>query len=572
MKRSDYCGKIDESFIGKEVTLYGWVHRIRDIGNLIFIDLRDREGIVQIVFEKSSFDVEKVKEISHEDVLEVNGFVRERENKNPNLKTGAVEILAKNYKLLSKAIGLPFFPSEKKKLSEEIRLKYRYIDLRRERMAKNLIMRSKIANSARNFLISKGFIEVETPILIKSTPEGARDFLVPSRFHKGKFYALPQSPQLFKQILMVAGIDRYFQFAKCFRDEDLRADRQPEFTQIDIEMSFVSREDVMELTDNLLNSMLKVAEIDVKLPIKRLTYKEAIELYGSDKPDLRIKERIEDKTELLSDIGINFLKEAKEKGGKIKVLKFSPDYQFSRKKLDEVQEISKKAGFKGILWFKNNEGSLKANIKIEENQKEKLLKELDLNDGEIAFALSGEAKKVSEVLGEIRLKYGKIHDGFEFLWVYDFPLFEKDESGNPTPMHHPFTSPKLEEISKLDSEPFSILSLAYDIVLNGNEIGGGSIRINNSELQKRILKILGYDEKEIEKRFGFLLKALSSGAPPHGGIALGFDRIIMLALGEESIRDVIAFPKTTSAMDLMAEAPSEVDEEQLKELGIWIKK
>ncbi len=571
MKRTDYCGNINKNYIGKKVTLYGWAHRIRDIGNLIFIDLRDREGIVQIVFEKSSFDVEKVKEISHEDVLEVKGTVRERENKNPNLKTGSIEVLAKEYKILSKAKGLPFFPSEKKELSEEIRLKYRYIDLRREKISKNLIVRSKLAISARNFLSSQGFVEVETPILIKSTPEGARDFLVPSRIHKGKFYALPQSPQLFKQTLMVSGIDRYFQFAKCFRDEDLRADRQPEFTQIDIEMSFVEREDVMELTESLLKHMLNEAQIDVKLPIRRLTYNEAIELYGSDKPDLRIKEKIEDKTEFLSDIGINFLKEAKEKGEKIKVLKFGVEYQFSRKRLDEVQEIVKKEGFKGILWFKNNGESLKANIKVEENYKTKILEELDLKDGETAFVLSGKSKNVSEVLGKIRLKYGKIDDGFEFLWVYNFPLFEKDENGNPTPMHHPFTSPKAEDIEKLEESPFSVYSLAYDIVLNGNEIGGGSIRINNPELQKKILRILGYSDTEIEERFGFLLRALSSGAPPHGGIALGFDRIVMLALGEESIRDVIAFPKTTSGMDLMADAPSNVKKEQLDELGICIK-
>ncbi len=570
MKRTDYCGNINESFIGKDVIVNGWVHKLRNIGNLIFIDLRDREGLVQIVVENDFKNFEDIKKIRTEFVIEVRGKVRKREKINPELKTGKIEIVAKEINVLNTAEELPFFPSEKKEISEEVRLRYRYIDLRKERLKKNIALRHKVVLNIRNFLNDNGFYEIETPVLIKSTPEGARDFLVPSRLHHGKFYALPQSPQLYKQILMISGFDKYFQIARCFRDEDLRADRQPEFSQIDIEMSFVEENDVISLSENMLSSAFKIIGQNISPPFLRLTYEEALNRYGSDKPDLRIKEEIEDFTEFFKNSSINFLKDIIKDRGVVKGIRFNNAKSFSRKVIDNINQNLRNLGGKGAFWIRRLNGEIKSSLKFSDNKLKSFQNNTSLEENQIYFLIAGKLKEIAQQLDFLRRKFGEKEEGFKFLWVTDFPLFEEDDNGNLTSSHHPFTSPKHEDIDKLESEPLKVRSNAYDIVLNGYEIGGGSIRIHNYELQQKIFKLLGIGEEEIEKKFGFFIKALKSGTPPHGGIAFGLDRLIMIMAGENSIRDVIAFPKTTSGMDLMSETPSSVSKEQLDELKIKI--
>ena len=570
MKRTDYCGNINESFIGKDVIVNGWVHKLRNIGNLIFIDLRDREGLVQIVVENDFKNFEDIKKIRTEFVIEVRGKVRKREKINPELKTGKIEIVAKEINVLNTAEELPFFPSEKKEISEEVRLRYRYIDLRKERLKKNIALRHKVVLNIRNFLNDNGFYEIETPVLIKSTPEGARDFLVPSRLHHGKFYALPQSPQLYKQILMISGFDKYFQIARCFRDEDLRADRQPEFSQIDIEMSFVEENDVISLSENMLSSAFKIIGQNISPPFLRLTYEEALNRYGSDKPDLRIKEEIEDFTEFFENSSINFLKDIINDRGVVKGIRFNNAKSFSRKVIDNINQNLRNLGGKGAFWIRRLNEEIKSSLKFSDNELKSFQNNTSLEENQIYFLIAGKLKEIAQQLDFLRRKFGEKEEGFKFLWVTDFPLFEEDDNGNLTSSHHPFTSPKHEDIDKLESEPLKVRSNAYDIVLNGYEIGGGSIRIHNYELQQKIFKLLGIGEEEIEKKFGFFIKALKSGTPPHGGIAFGLDRLIMIMAGENSIRDVIAFPKTTSGMDLMSETPSSVSKEQLDELKIKI--
>jgi aspartyl-tRNA synthetase len=572
MKRTDYCGNINEKYIDKTIIVNGWVHKTRDIGNLLFIDLRDREGIVQVVVENDYKAFEYAKSIRTEFVIEVEGKVRKRENPNKKIKTGMIEIVANKINILNKAEELPFFPSEKKEISEETRLKYRYIDLRKDKIKNNIALRHKAALNIRNFLNDNDFYEIETPILIKSTPEGARDFLVPSRVHHGKFYALPQSPQLFKQILMISGFDRYFQLAKCFRDEDLRSDRQPEFTQVDIEMSFVDEKDVMELSEKMLKNLFKIIGVDVSTPFLKLSYDEAMKRYATDKPDLRIKEEIEDWTEILGKTSSNILSSIYQNNGNIRGIKFQNAKDFSRKVVDNLNNELREMGGKGAFWIKKIEGIIKSSVKLTDDELSSFEKASSIKENEIYLFVGGIDKEINPYLDYIRKKFGDIREGFKFLWVIDFPLFERDSEGNITSLHHPFTSPKPEDIDKLSINPVKVYSNAYDIVLNGYEIGGGSIRIHDFELQKKIFEVLGLSDDDINKKFGFFIKALKTGTPPHGGIAFGLDRILMLMAGETSIREVIPFPKTTSGMDLMSETPSEVDEKQLTELKINILK
>lgn len=584
-KRTHTCGELRESNIGEYVVLNGWVAIHRDLGGVIFIELRDRYGMTQIVFEPSHNQAlhEQAKKLRNEYVISVEGKVRKRPEgtENPNVPTGNIDIIADNLIILNTSETTPFPIEDNIDVHEDLRLKYRYLDLRRSEMQKNLLLRHKMYLITRKYFDKNNFVEVETPILMKSTPEGARDFLVPSRMHKGKFYALPQSPQTYKQILMVAGLDRYFQITKCFRDEDLRADRQYEFTQIDVEMSFVDVEDIFEIVEGLMKEFFKeILNKDLQLPLKRLSYDEAMEKYGSDKPDLRFGLEMVTLNEVFFKTDFRVFKEAIENNGIITGLLAKGCGDYTRNQLDVLTDYVKKLGAGGLIWMRVKENELEAPIAkfLTDEEKQNLIKKLNAQAGDLIFILSGNKYKTLSLMGSLRLEMAKrmnlINENSEpkLLWVTDFPLFEwDDETKRFYAMHHPFTSPKVEDIPLMDTDPAKVRARAYDLVMNGNEIAGGSIRIHNSELQAKMFKTLGIDEKEANEKFGFLMGAFKYGAPPHGGIAFGFDRLAMLFAGKHSIRDVIAFPKTSSGMSLMDDSPSHVDDNQLKELHIKIR-
>ncbi|WP_337871699.1 aspartate--tRNA ligase [Ignavibacterium sp.] len=588
-KRTHTCGELRENNIGENVILHGWVDKRRDLGGVIFIELRDRYGITQVVFEPT-FNKDahhEAKDLRSEFVISVEGVVRKRPEgtENPELETGQIDVMVNKLIILNEAVTPPFPIRDDIDTQEDLRLKYRYLDLRRANLQKNLLLRHKMYQLTRNYFDQHKFIEVETPVLMKSTPEGARDFLVPSRLHKGKFYALPQSPQTYKQILMVAGFDRYFQIVKCFRDEDLRADRQPEFTQIDVEMSFVDQQDIFEIVEGLMKIFFKeVWNKDLQLPIPRLSFDEAMEKYGSDKPDLRFGLEMKNLNHIFAETDFRVFKEAIESGGVISGLLAPACGEYTRNQLDVLTDFVKGLGAKGLIWIrvKQSEGGLELESPtmkfFTDEEKQNLIKELNANAGDLIFILSGSRIKTLNIAGQLRLEMARRLDLLKpdaepkLLWVTDFPLFEWDEETKRYyAMHHPFTSPRIEDIKLMENDPSKVKARAYDLVLNGNEIAGGSIRIHNSELQAKMFKVLGISEEEAQTKFGFLMNAFKYGAPPHGGIAFGFDRMAMIFAGEHSIRDVIAFPKTASAVSLMDDSPSFVDEAQLRELHIKVR-
>lgn len=585
-KRTTYCGLVTEDLLGQHVTLKGWVHNRRDLGGLIFVDLRDREGYVQIVFNPdfSKEALEVAESIRSEYVIEVEGTVTKRdpETVNPKIKTGNVEVQVDKINIINKAQTPPFsINDDSQQVDENIRLKYRYLDLRRQELAQTIKMRHHIIRAIHEYLDKEGFLDIETPFLTKSTPEGARDYLVPSRVHEGKFYALPQSPQLFKQLLMISGFDKYYQIVKCFRDEDLRADRQPEFTQVDIEMSFVDQEDVMELGEDMLKSVVKdVKGVELTEQFPRMTYAEAMSRYGSDKPDTRFDMELLDVSKLGETMDFKVFKDTVEKGGEVKALvaKGASD-KYTRKDIDKLTEFVNIYGAKGLAWVKVVEDDLSGPIaRFFEDENVETLKSLtDAEAGDLVLFVADKPSVVAQSLGALRVKLahelGLIdEDKLNFLWVTDWPLLEYDEDEKRyVAAHHPFTSPKDEDLDKLDSEPERAQAKAYDIVLNGYELGGGSIRIHNGDIQEKMFEVLGFTKEEAQDQFGFLLDAFKYGAPPHGGIALGLDRFVMLLTGRTNLRDTIAFPKTASAVSLMTQAPSEVSNKQLEELALRIR-
>ncbi|MEG0256708.1 MAG: aspartate--tRNA ligase [Christensenella sp.] len=583
-KRTALCAEFTKDDIGREVTLMGWADTRRDLGGLAFVDLRDRSGIMQIVFNESVFegDFDKVGSIRSEYVLAVKGEIVERsaETINAKLPTGLIEIKVRELKILSKSETPPFEIADGAKVREELRLKYRYLDLRRPDMQKNLMLRNKIANSARAYLSENGFLDIETPMLQKSTPEGARDYLVPSRIHAGSFYALPQSPQLFKQILMISGYDRYFQITKCFRDEDLRADRQPEFTQIDTELSFVEADDVMGVHEGLIARVFKeVMDIDVKLPLKRICYKDAMNRYGSDKPDTRFGLELKDVSDIVEKSAFKVFSSVVKNGGSVRAVNAKGCANIlARREIDALVDFVKIYGAKGMAWISIREDGLNSPITkfMTEEEIAAIMERTDGQVGDIIFFVGDKNSVVYDSLGALRLKLAEKlelikENTWDLLWVTEFPLFEySEEEKRYVAKHHPFTSPMDEDIDKVISDPENARAKAYDIVLNGNEIGGGSIRIHSTELQEKMLEALGFSKEEAWNRFGFLLEALKYGTPPHGGLAYGLDRMAMLMAGAESIRDVIAFPKVQNASDLMSKAPDVVDKKQLRELHIKV--
>ena len=584
MKRTHNCGELRASDHGKKVILQGWVHARRDLGGLTFLSVRDRFGMTQVVINPETAD-EQTHEAAHsvryEFVVQVEGSVSKRpQDQAKSGSTGEIEILAEKVQILNVAKTPAFLIEDDTNANEELRLKYRYLDLRRPALQNKLIARHQTAQIVRRILSEENFLEVETPILCKSTPEGARDYLVPSRVNRGQFYALPQSPQLFKQLLMVSGFDRYFQIVKCFRDEDLRADRQPEFTQIDMEMSFIEREDIMEVIEKLIAACFQeIRGLTLHTPFARMSYADAMNLYGVDRPDLRIPWRLADVTQVFTNSAFQAFQQVVQNAGKIKALNVGKA-EFSRKDVQDLETFVKPFGAKGLATFKLEQGELKSGISkfLSDGEKRALIQTANLNEGDTAFLVADQASVVNAALGNLRAHVAKklnvIDEGkFEFVWVLDFPMFDYDaESKRFVAMHHPFTSPSAQDFHLLSSDPGKVRAQAYDIVLNGYEIGGGSIRIHDQKIQQKVFELMGIEAEEAQQKFGFLLEALQSGAPPHGGIALGFDRLVMLLTGTENIRDVIAFPKTTSASDVMCESPSPVDERQLKELGIALQK
>ena len=582
-KRTHTCGELRASDIGKTVTLTGWVDTRRDLGGVVFIDLRDRYGKTQVVFNPKYN--QKVHELAgtlrSEFVISISGKVERRPagTENPNLITGEIDVQGEELTILNKAETPPFPIEDEIDVNEESRLQYRYLDLRRGPMQQNLLTRHKMYLLTRKYFDEMNFVEVETPILMKSTPEGARDYLVPSRVHRGKFYALPQSPQTYKQILMVAGMDRYFQIVKCFRDEDLRADRQPEFTQIDVEMSFVDEEDIFNLVEGLMVRFFKeIKSEDVQIPFPRMTYKEAMELYGSDKPDTRFGLTFTNLNEVVKDAGFKVFSESVKKGGVVAGFVAPGCGNYTRNQLDVLTDFAKNLGAGGLVWMRVTDSGVEAPIEkfLGKEVLNAIGKEMQAKPGDLLLMLSDSWSKVYTMLGSLRLEMARRLNLIDekknnLLWVTDFPMFEYDQTEKRyVAMHHPFTSPKVEDAHLLESDPSKARARAYDLVLNGNEIAGGSIRIHDRTMQSKVFNLLGINDEQAKKKFGFMLEAFRYGAPPHGGIAFGFDRICMLLAGEKSIRDVIAFPKTTSAMSLMDDSPSEVDQQQLKELHIKI--
>ncbi|MCY8579804.1 aspartate--tRNA ligase [Bacillus haynesii] len=585
--RTYYCGEITEKVIGESVVLKGWVQKRRDLGGLIFIDLRDRTGIVQVVFnpDVSKAALETAESIRSEYVLDITGKVvaREEATVNPNLKTGRIEIQAESVEVLSAAKTPPFAISDQTaEVSEDIRLKHRYLDLRRPEMFNSLKMRHNVTKAVRRFLDDNGFLDIETPVLTKSTPEGARDYLVPSRVHEGEFYALPQSPQIFKQLLMVSGFDRYYQIARCFRDEDLRADRQPEFTQIDIEMSFMSQEDIMKLSEEMMAHVMRETHgIEISLPLPRMSYEDAMNRYGSDKPDTRFGMLLTDVSEAVKDSDFKVFASAVASGGAVKAINVKgAAANYSRKDIDALGEFAANYGAKGLAWLKTEADGLKGPIAkfFAGEKQEALVQALDAAVGDLLLFVADKLEVANAALGALRLKLGKelnlIDESlFNFLWVVDWPLLEYDaEEGRYYAAHHPFTMPVREDLKLIETNPQDMKAQAYDLVLNGYELGGGSIRIFEKDVQEKMFGLLGFSEEEAKEQFGFLLEAFEYGAPPHGGIALGLDRLVMLLSGRTNLRDTIAFPKTASASCLMTEAPSEVDNAQLDELHLEIKR
>lgn len=584
LKRSHRCTEVTAACAGNEVTVMGWVQKSRNKGGIIFVDLRDRSGILQIIFEESDCGAEnfaKAEKLRSEFVIAVTGVVENRSGGvNENLATGAIEVRAKSLRILSESETPPFPVEENSKTKEELRLKYRYLDLRRPDIQKNIMIRSQVATLTRAFLAEEGFLEIETPTLIKSTPEGARDYLVPSRVHPGSFYALPQSPQLFKQLLMCSGYDRYFQLARCYRDEDLRADRQPEFTQIDMELSFVDVEDVLAVNERLLKKLFKeICNFDLELPITRMTWREAMDRFGSDKPDMRFGMELKNVSEVVKNTEFAVFKGALENGGSVRGINAKGQGAMPRKKIDALVDYAKGFGAKGLAYLAVNEdGTYKCSFSkfMSEEELKILADAMDGQPGDLLLFAADRDKVVFDVLGNLRLELARQlellkKDVFKFLWVTEFPLLEySEEQGRFTAMHHPFTMPMEEDWALIDTNPGAVRAKAYDIVLNGTELGGGSVRIHQGDIQSKMFEVLGFTKEQANEQFGFLLDAFKYGVPPHAGLAYGLDRVIMLMVGADSIRDVIAFPKVKDASCLMSEAPAPVDPKQLEDLGIKV--
>jgi aspartyl-tRNA synthetase len=580
LKRTHYCGELRKSDIGKEVTVCGWAAKQRDLGALIFIDLRDRTGVLQLAFDDSTDKgiFEKAFAVRSEFVLMARGTVRERAAKNSDLPTGDVEVEVTELRVLSQSETPPFEIAQNSQTSEAVRLKYRYLDLRRPDLSGNMLLRHKIVKITRDFFDEEGFIEIETPMLIKSTPEGARDFLVPSRMHNGSFYALPQSPQLYKQLSMVAGFDKYMQIARCFRDEDLRADRQPEFTQIDLEMSFVDTQDVLDVVERYIKRLFKEAiDADITLPLPRLTFSEAMEMYGSDKPDTRFEMKLYDLTDIVRDSGFSVFKSAVESGGSVRgITAKGAGLKLSRKEIDKLTDFVKGIGAKGLAWIRLTDESVTSSFGkfVSDDEMSGIIEKAGADTGDVVFII-GDANNshVLKTLGALRLEVAKkieiVGRGYNFLWITQFPFFDYDEEqGQYVAMHHPFTSPMDECLEYLETDKARVRAKAYDLVLNGIELSSGSIRITDPKLQSRIFDLLGLSQEEASEKFGFLLEAFKYGAPPHGGMGIGLDRLVMQMIGCETLRDVVAFPKLQNATEPMTQCPSKVDKEQLLELGI----
>ena len=582
LKRTHYCGDLRISNVGEEVVLNGWVQKKRNLGGLVFVDLRDIKGITQILFDTNVSEeaFNKAEKLGSEYVVAVKGIVRERQSKNPNMPTGDIEIEATELRVLSKSETPPIYIKDNDNVSEDLRLKYRFLDLRKPSMQNNLVLRSKVANIVRNYLSGNNFVEIETPFLIKPSPEGARDYLVPSRVNPGKFYALPQSPQLFKQLLMVSGMDRYFQIVKCFRDEDLRADRQPEFTQIDCEMSFVDEEDVMSMTEKMLQEIFKeVLDVDIQLPITRITYKEAMDRFGSDKPDTRFGLEFVNISDIVKECGFGvFANAASDEKGSVRGINVKGGAEaFSKKGMKKLEEHAKLYKAKGLAWIKITEAGIESPIAkfFSEEEMNAILAKMEAEAGDLLLFIADKNAIVYDALGQLRLEVARKLDlmdknKYNLLWVTEFPLFEKDEeTGRMIAMHHPFTSPLDEDVEGLTAEDKTNLrAKAYDIVLNGYELGGGSVRISNADIQKKMFDAIGISDEEANDKFGYLLEAFKYGVPPHAGLAIGFDRLMMLLTGADNIREVIAFPKNQNAICPMTNAPGVADTEQLEELSI----